>query len=189
MTHPFIRTLQEKLLNPPPQPNVPLGYRPAAVLLCLYEHNGRFHLLYTRRTDHLPTHKGQVAFPGGKLEPRDVDIVAAARREAWEEVGILPEDVTVLGCMEPIETPYGRFVVTPVVSVIPWPYPLKLNHSEVAVTFGPSLAWLLAPSNLDTESQYTAYLPYEGEIIWGLTGGMTARFLDLVRESVLEEIK
>ncbi|MEM7115663.1 MAG: CoA pyrophosphatase [Chloroflexota bacterium] len=189
MTHPFIDALQDKLINPPPQPTIPTDYRAAAVLICLYEQNGRFHLLYTRRTDDLPTHKGQVAFPGGKMDATDASIIAAALREAQEEVGIQPADVTVLGCMEPIETPYGRFVVTPVVATIPWPYPLKLNHSEVVVTFGPPLDWLLDPNNLEDETRYVAYIPYEGEIIWGLTGGITARFLDLIRGGVLAEVE
>lgn len=163
------------------------GYRAAAVLLPLYEQNGRLHLLYTRRTDLLPTHKGQVAFPGGKLNGGGETAVAAALREAHEEVGIAPHDVDVLGCMEPVETSYGRFVVTPIVGIIPWPYPLHINHAEVATTFGVPLTWLLNPANINhqAEHRYT-YLPYAGETIWGLTGWITTSFLQLLQPAATE---
>lgn len=178
----FLSLLRTLLHHAPQERTIPEGYRHAAVLLPMYWYNGRFHLLYTRRTNDLPTHKGQVAFPGGKMESGDASITAAALREAHEEVGILPQDVEVLGYMESIETPYGRFVVTPVVGLIPWPYHLRLNQSEVAVAFGPPLAWLRDPANIDDEAQWpNTYIPYEGETIWGLTGGITARFLQLLQ--------
>lgn len=177
----MIRWLQQQL---DPEPNgrlLPHNYRPAAVLLPLFEQNGRFHLLYTRRTDILPTHKGQVAFPGGKLNGGGETAVAAALREAHEEVGIMPQDVDVLGCMEPVETSYGRFVVTPVVGTIPWPYSLHLNPAEVATTFTVPLTWLRDPAsqNHNAQHRYTFH-PYQGETIWGLTGWITTCFLKLL---------
>lgn len=183
----MIRWLKQQLQTTPNGRSLPLNYRAAAVLLPLYEQNGRFHLLYTRRTDLLPTHKGQVAFPGGKLNGHEETAVAAALRETHEEVGILPHDVEVLGCLEPVETNYGRFVVTPVVGRIPWPYPLQINRAEVATTFGVPLPWLLNPANIDyqAEHRYT-FRPYAGETIWGLTGWITTNFLQLLQPAVNE---
>src|SRR3972149_2333338 len=85
--------------------------RPAAVLVPLLLDGGRWHLLFTRRTKNVETHRGQVSFPGGRVEPGDEDAVAAALRETHEEIGVRPEDVRGLGSMDSLLTA-RRYIIT-----------------------------------------------------------------------------
>mgnify|MGYP001768140470 CR=1 FL=1 len=93
---------------------------PAAVLIPLFQLGGAWHILFTRRTDTVESHRGQVSFPGGRIEDEDRDPVHGALREADEEIGLRPVDVRVVGCMARHTTPSG-FWVTTVVGVNPWP--------------------------------------------------------------------
>ncbi len=165
---------------------------PAAVLIPLYLDHGDWHLLYTRRTDSVDVHRGQVAFPGGRIEPGDRSAVEAALRESEEEIGLLAADVQVLGQLNPLIT-VTQFVVTPVIGVIPWPYPLRPNHTEVAKCFGVPLGWLAESANLEVHSrqplvpglvvQVYTFKPYGGEVIWGVTARITKSLLDLLAGS------
>ena len=165
---------------------------PAAVLVPLYLDGGEWNLLYTRRTDAVDVHRGQVAFPGGRIEPGDRSAAEAALRESEEEIGLRPPDVQVLGQLNPLIT-VTQFVVTPVIGVIPWPYPLRPNHKEVARCFGVPIRWLAEPANLDVQSrqplipglsvQVYYFKPYEQEVIWGVTARITKCLLDLLADS------
>lgn len=165
---------------------------PAAVLIPLYLDHGDWHLLYTRRTDSVDVHRGQVAFPGGRIEPGDRSAVEAALRESEEEIGLLAADVQVLGQLNPLIT-VTQFVVTPVIGVIPWPYALRPNHTEVARCFGVPLGWLAESANLEVHSrqpfvpglvvQVFSFKPYAGEVIWGVTARITKSLLDLLAGS------
>lgn len=159
----------------------------AAVLMPLFVDEDGWHLLLTRRTDHVETHKGQVSFPGGARDPEDGDLVQTALREAWEEVGLAPQDVQVLGCLPPMAL-VSHFVVTPVAGMIPWPYPLKLSRDEVSRVFSIPLDWLADPANRytlehDHEGQrwpVLYYQPYDGEVLWGASAYMTSQLLHLI---------
>lgn len=161
--------------------------KPAAVLLPLLFRDNEWHLLYTRRVDGLMNHGGQVSFPGGGWEPGDADLTATALREAWEEVGIHPQDVQVLGTMQPIGLITG-FVVTPVVGKIPWPYPIQRFDGEVARVFTVPLSWLADPSNYYNSTivfegkpyEVSYYKLYDGEKIWGATAKITQDFIGLL---------
>ena len=162
-------------------------YKPAAVLLPLLFRDAEWHLLYTRRVDGLMNHGGQVSFPGGGWEPGDADLTATALREAWEEVGIRPQDVQVLGAMQPMAL-ITRFVVTPVVGKISWPYPIKVFDGEVARVFTVPLSWLANPANFYSTTMFfegksyevSYYQLYDGEKIWGATAKITQDFLHLL---------
>lgn len=155
--------------------------RPAAVLVPLFRQAETWQLLYTRRADRVETHKGQVAFPGGASEagesPRQT-----ALREAREEVGIRPEDAQILGQLPPMIT-ISNFLVTPVVAIIPYPYAFRVFTPEVERVFNLPLAWLAEPGNFmkitrsDNGRQSIAYLPQNGELLWGATAHMTREFL------------
>ncbi len=169
---------------------------PAAVLLPLYQDDGDWNLLFTRRTDSVDVHAGQISFPGGRLEDSDDTAVAAALREAHEEVGLDPADVEMLGQLNPLLT-VTQFLVTPVVGVIPWPYPLVTNPAEVARTFGVPIKWLADPNNLEVRERQPLipgrkipvyyFKEIEGETIWGVTARITVDFLKILDAASLRD--
>lgn len=160
-------------------------YRPAAVLVALTrEADPR--VLLTVRSSELPTHQGQIAFPGGSLEAGE-SVIAGAVREAWEEVGLDPAAVTVLGKMDDVYTPAG-FHVTPVLARVPAQPSLKLS-GEVTQLLLPTLSELRALTPTREHRQmpdgqpFILYrYPWQGHDIWG----MTARVLhDLLTDGPL----
>ncbi len=169
--------------------------RPAAILIPLYWHDDQWHALFTRRTDDVEEHRGQVSFPGGMIEAGDLTYEQAALREAYEEIGIRPQDVDILGRLEPTRT-ITHFLITPILGVIPWPYELRCNPKEVASAFGVPLQWLADPANVELRSYKASdtgplfevhfFNAYQGEVIWGATGRIVVQFLKVLRE-VLEE--
>lgn len=159
--------------------------RCAAVLVPLAPVDGEWHLLYTRRTDRVESHKGQVSFPGGACDEGETTPEQTALREAHEEVGILPQDVRVLGRLTNMIT-ITHFRVTPVVGVVPWPYVFRVGSEEVARVFTIPLAWLAEPRNRwefpfpERKRALIAYHPYDGELLWGATARMTVDFLNIL---------
>lgn len=166
----------------------PFQMHPAAVLVPLVWEKDQWHLLFTRRANGLQDHSGQVSFPGGAWEERDGDLERTALREAWEEVGIDPASVAVLGKMARFDM-VSHFQVTPVVGVVAWPFELKINASEVARAFVVPLDWLADHRNYQIKPRQfedqTFNIPYysdfDGEIIWGATAQMTQEFLRLMQ--------
>ncbi len=157
----------------------------AAVLIPLLWHEGEWHLLYTRRTDRVESHKGQVSFPGGACDEGETTPEQTALREADEEIGLDPGDVKVLGRLSTMITiTYLR--VTPVVGVIKWPAVFKVGEHEVARIFTIPLGWLANPLNRwqferpGTDRTLIAYHPYDGELLWGATARMTVDFLKVL---------
>lgn len=163
--------------------------RPAAVLVPIFNKEGTWHVLYTRRTESVEDHQGQVSFPGGVIESNDEGPLQAALRETHEEIGIQPEDVHILGALETIPT-VTNFLVVPIVGRIPWPYQFNLNEQEVALVFSVPLDWLANPDNLEVkewkpEGPWPSvpvhfFRPYEGEVIWGATARITLRLLNVL---------
>src|SRR5204863_166262 len=109
----------------------PPGKTVAAVLVPLLAVDGEPSLLFTRRSNLLPHHQGQIAFPGGGHDPEDPDLAATALREAHEEIGLDPADVRLLGPLDDLETVATRFVITPFVGVVPHPYDFRPSPDEV----------------------------------------------------------
>jgi 8-oxo-dGTP pyrophosphatase MutT (NUDIX family) len=179
----------------PPTWDIPLegedAGREAGVLMPLVRDRESWHLLYIRRPEsEQDDHSGQVAFAGGKREHEDADLQQTALREAQEEIGIDPVDVRVLGSLGRHHS-VTRFSIMPVVGVIPWPYPLRPNPSEVASVFTVPLAWLADPENLEISHRriegYAEPVPvafyrrYAGELLWGATARMTISFIEKLR--------
>ena len=162
----------------------------AAVLVPLVQHDDGLSVLLTQRTAHLPTHAGQIAFPGGKVDPHDSSIHAAALREAEEEVGLQPRHVEVIGQL-PVYVTGSGFHVTPVVALIEPSFRLTPNPGEVDAVFEVPLAFLMDPANhrrhafdwQGTSRQWfsmpwmepSASGPVE-RFIWGATAGMLRNF-------------
>lgn len=160
--------------------------RLAAVLIPLLQIDGGWYILYTRRTDQVEHHKGQVAFPGGRSDPGDPSAQFTALREAEEEIGLHPADVTVLGCLAQLPTSSG-YCITPIVGVIPWPYPLLLAEREVVRAFTIPLDWLADPAHRETRTRLIPgsdvlhpviyFQHYDGELLWGVSAEITVNLL------------
>jgi 8-oxo-dGTP pyrophosphatase MutT (NUDIX family) len=121
--------------------------KPAAVLLPLFRHKARWHLLFIRRArNRNDRHSGEVAFPGGRIEPEDANARQAAIREANEEIGLAGEAVALLGHMPEYRTS-SNFAVNPVVGEIDWPARLRPDPAEVARIFSIPLDWLARPEH------------------------------------------
>ena len=124
MSIPTPEALEALLGKAAPVTALPSGYMHAAVLLPIYERDGAYHLVLTRRAYQLQTDGGVICFPGGGYESTDPDLTYTALRETFEEVGVAQQDVRVLGCLEPYFTRYG-IAIHPVVGLIPASYPLQ----------------------------------------------------------------
>jgi 8-oxo-dGTP pyrophosphatase MutT (NUDIX family) len=161
----------------------------AAVLIGLTRKDGEWHLLYTRRTDTVEHHKGQVSFPGGGCDLGESTPEQTALREAEEEVGLKPGDVRTLGRMNDVIT-ITRYRVTPVAGVFPWPYRFRPEPDEVVRVFTIPLEWLCRREHWDEEIvtrlefehpfPVITYHAYDGEILWGATARMTHNFLTVL---------
>jgi 8-oxo-dGTP pyrophosphatase MutT (NUDIX family) len=148
----------------------------AAVLIAMTDRADPGVILTVRR-EHMRTHAGQVAFPGGRIDPGE-DAVAAAVREAHEEIMLDPPAVDVIGAIEPYRTVTG-YVVTPVIAAIPPDLPLEPHEHEVADWFEAPLAFLLDPANQQRQSalfrgeeRHYYEIIWNGRRIWGATAAM-----------------
>ncbi|WP_336485412.1 CoA pyrophosphatase [Methylobacterium nigriterrae] len=157
----------------PPEP-----HRRAAVLVPVVARGGPLSLLLTKRALHLRDHSGQVAFPGGKIDPADPTPLAAALREAEEEIGLAPSDVRPLGYLDPYLSATG-FLVTPVIGLIEGEVRLAPNPEEVAEIFEVPLAHLMDPARYELKSRlwqgrtrHFYALPFGERMIWGVTAGI-----------------
>jgi 8-oxo-dGTP pyrophosphatase MutT (NUDIX family) len=157
----------------------------AAVLVPLVWSDEEWHLLFTRRTDRVESHKGQVSFPGGACDEGETTPEQTALREADEEIGIQPASIKVLGRLANLIT-ISYFRVTPVVGVVRWPTVFRVGEHEVARVFTIPLAWLANESNWwqfeipGRNRSVIAYHPYDGELLWGATARMTVDFLKVL---------
>ncbi len=163
--------------------------RPAAVLIGIIPRRSGATALLTLRPDTMPDHAGQVAFPGGKVDPLDLDEVAAALREAEEEIGLPAQDVDVRGKGAPYVTGSG-YRITPVVGLLPHDFVARPDPAEVAAVFETPLAYLMDARNHRTgEAVYKGKprryyeMPHAGYRIWGVTAGIIRRLYQTLYES------
>jgi 8-oxo-dGTP pyrophosphatase MutT (NUDIX family) len=154
------------------------GTTAAAVLIPVVAHPGELTVLFTRRTQHLKSHSGQVSFPGGRVEPGDASVEFTALREAKEEIGLAAERVEILGRLPDYHTRTG-FRVAPVIGLIAPPLALAPDPREVEAVFEVPLAFLLDTGNQqrhfrmlgEVRRDYFA-IPYAERYIWGATAAM-----------------
>jgi len=159
--------------------------KPAAVLVPIIERSEPT-VLFTIRTQELASHAGQVAFPGGKIDPGDQSPAAAALREAQEETGLSPELIEPLGYLDLYLT-FSGFRILPTVARVNPDLTLMLNPREVTETFEVPLAFLMEPANLQRRSrawkgidrEYYA-IPFGDRYIWGITAGIVRNLYDRV---------
>ncbi|HET8839838.1 MAG TPA: CoA pyrophosphatase [Ktedonobacteraceae bacterium] len=165
--------------------------RKAAVLLALFVQDGETHLAFIRRASTLRAHSGEIAFPGGSYESEDKSLVATALREAFEEIGLLPARVEVLGLLSPVFTVVSNFLIMPVVAYLPsGPGQLLIQASEVAEILLLPLQGLADPVIAHTEvwtrenQARTVYFYDYGPLrIWGATARILNNLLDLLHDT------
>jgi 8-oxo-dGTP pyrophosphatase MutT (NUDIX family) len=162
----------------------PVGFSRAAVLIPLVVTPDGHDLLFTRRTEEVETHKGQVSFPGGMLDGGDRDVVDAALRETEEEIGLDRRRVKVLGMLDDLTTPSG-FLITPVVGIVRAIPPLRPNAAEVAEVFRVPLEFFADARNGRKEVRIVRGSPHDvwfyernGNLIWGATASMVRSLID-----------
>lgn len=157
----------------------------AAVLIPLLRQADEWQVLFTRRTDLVESHKGQVSFPGGGCEEGERTPEATALREAQEEVGIDPAQVRILGRLADMIT-ITNYRVTPVVGVIGWPAVFRIGEGEVERLFTIPLMWLADTRNrwefpiAGRHGGLIAYHPYDGELLWGATARIMVDLLTVL---------
>ncbi len=160
----------------------------AAVLVPVIVEAGGTALLFTKRTELVETHKGQVSFPGGVVEETDRDIIQTALREAEEEVGIAAGEVEIVGILDDLATPTG-FVITPVVGLVRLTHPLQPNADEVADVFQVPLSFFAQAATVRTEYRMIEgmrrevwYYDTDRHTIWGATAAIIRSLLTALGE-------
>jgi 8-oxo-dGTP pyrophosphatase MutT (NUDIX family) len=163
----------------------------AGVLIPLLTGGGGIELVFTRRTDTVLTHKGQISFPGGQREDSDVETVETALRESYEEIGLEPSRVTVLGELDDVFTAVSSFVITPVVGLVEGGVDdLVLAPDEVKSLLVVPVSRLLDPAVHTTETRSFEgeqvrihYYTVGDDVIWGATGRIVYQFLKAWEEA------
>lgn len=170
---------------PEPPPELAIEPRSSAVLVPLFDADGEARLVLTKRPETMPSHQGEIAFPGGKFDPAvDSDLRATALREAKEEIGLDPQLVEIVAELDGIGTLASRFVIAPFVGFLPSPPTLRPDPREVVKVFDVALSDLLAPGVHHAERWSTPAAEIElhffdlaDETIWGATARILYGFL------------
>jgi len=161
----------------------------SAVLIPIYRKQGQPYILFIQRTDRVRDHKGQISFPGGAYEEGDENLLQTALREATEEVGLMAEDVEVLGELDDFRTIGSNYVISPFVARIPWPYQFKVDEWETEEIIEVPIAALLDESNvrrgkdiLDGKEIDQYYYHYQDNVIWGATARILKQLLGILTD-------
>jgi 8-oxo-dGTP pyrophosphatase MutT (NUDIX family) len=158
----------------------------AAVLVPLFKKGDGCHLLFTKRSDQVKYHKGEISFPGGVVDEEDLELINTALREAHEEIGLRKSDVEIIGILDDIVT-ITEFIVTPIVGLFPYPYPFKVSEVEIAELIEVPLSSLLHKECFSEreiirggQKEVVYAYQYGDHIIWGATARILKQFLDLI---------
>ena len=181
--------LAERLRNYPRQTIPTENLRPAAVLLPLFERDGKASLLCTIRTEHLEHHSGEISFPGGASDATDADFIDTACRETEEEIGVHRDSIEILGRMDDFYSIHGYHVV-PVVGIIPPPETLQIEAAEISAVFEAPVEFFRDPKVHHVEDwkhqgrvHPVDFYRYGTHVIWGLTAAMLRQFLAITEPS------
>jgi len=175
----ILASRQRRVIEHPP-------FSHAAVLVPLFQKDGGCHLLFTKRSEEVKYHKGEISFPGGVVDEEDLELINTALREAHEEIGLKESDVQIIGVLDDIVT-ITEFIVTPIVGLFPYPYPFRVSVAEIAELIEVPLLSLLDEDCLSEREIFRGgkreivYAYQHGEhIIWGATARILKQFLDLL---------
>lgn len=182
----FVEPVREALAAAPSATIVDRdGARPSAVLLMLYDHAGEPGLVFTKRSDTVRHHKGEISFPGGAADPGDASLADTAIRETVEELGVDPGDLTIIGDMSEMLTYVTGFLVKPFVAHVPTREAYAHSEAEIAEVLRIPLR-VLTDVGREAEWEARGYrfttnvFEVDGNVIWGATGKILRDFLDLV---------
>jgi len=159
----------------------------SAVLVPIYYREGQYYILFTKRTDRVKEHKGQVSFPGGARHEGDRTLVDTALRECAEEIGLAPGDVKVLGELDDTPTETSNYIISPFVALIPYPYQFKADGWEIGEIIEAPISALLDKDlhhqtkviDIDGQAVTSYFYHYQGKVIWGATANILHQFLDI----------
>lgn len=170
-----------------PREETPPGFRRAAVLIPLYETEAGLSFVLTKRTELVPTHKGQISFPGGGFQDGDGDLRTTALRETEEEIGLHRSDAAVVGVLDDTVTAASAHVVRPFVGFVPHPYPFRLDPFEIEQLVHLPLRPLMEPNGFreeiwdrDGRPHSVFFYEHDGQTIWGLTARILKQFVEVV---------
>ncbi len=169
------------------------GWIPASVLIALFEKEGRTYVVFTRRTQIVEHHKGQICFPGGGCEAGETKLNTALR-ESFEEIGLRPEDVEVLGELDDTRTVTSNFIVSPFVAHIPYPYEFHPSSFEIDAMILLPLDELRNPVNWRTEvcelgdgtKGEVYFVEVDGAAVWGATAKILKQLVEILGETKSE---
>ncbi|HEX7364158.1 MAG TPA: CoA pyrophosphatase [Dehalococcoidia bacterium] len=163
-----------------------LGLTEAAVLIPIFCRDGEYHILFTQRSEQVPTHKGQISFPGGARSNDDATLRDTALRESQEEIGLKPKDADIIGELDDTPTTTSGFNISPFVFLIPYPYNFKLSPFEIKEIFSVPIEALIHKAKKRKEQYifgkqvFTGYsYEYQGRVIWGATAKIVQQLLEI----------
>jgi 8-oxo-dGTP pyrophosphatase MutT (NUDIX family) len=176
----MLSSRQRRVIEHPP-------FSHAAVLVPLFKKGGNCHLLFTKRSEEVKYHKGEISFPGGVVDEEDSELISTALREAFEEIGLKENDVQIIGVLDDIVT-ITEFIVTPIIGLFPFPYPFKVSEAEIAELIEVPLSFLLDEECFSEReilrggrNEVVFAYQYGKHIIWGATARILQQFLDLIK--------
>lgn len=172
-----------------------LNYPEAGILVPVTDDPGNPEMIFTLRSEHLSTHSGQVAYPGGKRDPGDLSLAATALRETHEEIGLPPDQVEIISPLGQVMSRHG-ILVTPYVGVVPEEHPLEPNPGEIDSVFRVPLSFFLEDRRERTDAlpfqNQTIHVPcyrWERYQIWGLSAVVLVDFLNAVYDADIDLLK
>jgi 8-oxo-dGTP pyrophosphatase MutT (NUDIX family) len=182
----MIQRLKQTLSQRQKRRLVDARMKPSAVLVPIYFKNGEYHILFIKRTERVPTHKGQISFPGGACEPEDGSRCDTALRESTEEIGLPADCVEILGELDDFFTVSSSYIISPFVGLIPWPCSLKVDEGETEDIIEAPLSVLMdepclrKQTRLENGAEVITYsYEYGGAVIWGATAQILNQFLGI----------
>ena len=166
---------------------------PSAVLLPIYYKPGQYYILFTKRTEKVKEHRGQISFPGGAYEEEDKTLADTALRECAEEIGLIPSEVEVLGELDDTLTATSNYIISPFVACILWSSHLKVDGEEAEEIIEIPISALLDEGCLrqgtemvDGEAVTSYFYHYQERVIWGATARILNQFLGIFARIIKE---
>lgn len=161
-------------------------YRHGAVLIPLFREEGEYKILFIKRTENLEVHRGQISFPGGRVEAGDLSPKEAALRESEEEIGLPRDAVNVLGRIDDARTLSSDYIIHAFLGQIPFPFPFHLNSGEVRKLLEVPLGLFfkgeeVLPVDYEGKTYRNLAYPWDGDVIWGATARIMKNLVEILK--------